>query len=448
MFQHIDGSFFRGFRREVYAMEDKYVFHIDANSAFLSWSAAYRVLILGEKLDYRTIPSIVGGDQESRHGIVLAKSTPAKKFGIHTGEAIVAAKKKCPHLAVLPPDYHLYVEASRALMAILHKYSDHVTQYSIDEAWAEFSGFRGMYGGMVTFANELREEIKKELGFTVNIGVSTNYLLAKMAGDLKKPDMVHTLFPWEIQKKMWPLPVGELFFVGRSTEKKLQTLGILTIGDLAKSDPNMLKMHMKMQGEVVWNFAWGRELMPFLYHQEESKGYGNSMTAPTDCTSADYAKELLLSLSETVGMRLRADNVTASCLSVSITTCEFERYSRQMQLMSATDVTEEIYHNACRVFDQMWNDKEGRPPIRQIGVHTTKLLSGDFRQISMFEQMDYEKCVKVNRAVDTIRDKFGENSIMRARFIDNKVQNLGGGVHKERRTGITAGIHLEKEVQV
>ena len=177
-------------------MIDHYVFHVDVNSAFLSWSASYRVNILGEKIDYRTLPAIVGGDQGTRHGIVLAKSMPAKKYDIQTGEPIVSAKQKCPELVILPPDYHLYIQASKALMDILNKYSDNVTQYSIDEAWAEFSGFQGLYGGIVTFANELREEIKNELGFTVNIGVSTNKLLAKMAGDFKKPDLVHTLFPW------------------------------------------------------------------------------------------------------------------------------------------------------------------------------------------------------------------------------------------------------------
>lgn len=173
-------------------MSENIVFHIDVNSAFLSWSAAYRVNILGEKEDLRNIPSIVGGDQEKRHGIVLAKSILAKQYNIQTGEAIVSAKEKCPGLVVVPPDYHLYVAASRALMRFLKKYSDHVTQYSIDEAWAEF---------------------------TVNIGVSTNRLLAKMAGDFKKPDMVHTLFPSEIPVKMWRLPVG-IFFLLEEPQKR------------------------------------------------------------------------------------------------------------------------------------------------------------------------------------------------------------------------------------
>jgi len=187
---------------------EKYVYHIDVNSAFLSWTAAYRVMVLGEKEDLRQIPSIIGGDQEKRHGIVLAKSTPAKKFGIQTGEAIVTAQRKCPGVVVVPPDYGLYVTASRAFIKILKEYSDIVMQYSIDEAWMVFEGFEKLYGRdqMVKLAYEVKDRIRDELGFTVNIGVSTNFLLSKMAGDFSKPDKVHTLFSEEIARKMWPLP--------------------------------------------------------------------------------------------------------------------------------------------------------------------------------------------------------------------------------------------------
>ena len=377
----------------------------------------------------------------------MAKSIPAKKYDIQTGEPIVSAQKKCPELVVLPPDYHLYVMASRALMDKLNYYSDNVTQYSIDEAWAEFSGYRFMYGGIVEFANQLREEIKNELGFTVNIGVSTNKLLAKMAGDFKKPDRVHTLFPWEIEKKMWPLPVGDLFFVGRATQKKLNSLGIMTIGELAKADLTMFRSHMKSQADIVWNYAWGKDLVPYIYHQETNKGYGNSMTAPSDVRTVAYARQIFLSLSETIGMRLRADDAKVSCLSVSICTCEFERFSKQMQLLSATDVTEEIYENACNLFDTMWHEGIGSTPIRQLGIHTSKVSVGEYRQFNLFDTLNYEKLAKMNRAVDAIRSKYGEGAVVRARFIQNQVKAMGGGLSDERRTGITTGIRLDKELQ-
>ena len=422
----------------------RYVFHVDANSAFLSWSASYRVNILGEKEDLREVPSIVGGDQEKRHGIVLAKSTPAKKFGIQTGEAIVTALQKCPHLVVIPPDYGLYVSASRAFINRLKKYSDHVIQYSIDEAWAVFDGFESLYGKgqMVEFAHSLKEEIKADLGFTVNVGISTNFLLSKMAGDFSKPDKVHTLFPEEIQSKLWPLPVSELFFVGRATTMKLLKLGIRTIGDLANADEQIIKAHLKKPGLIVQNYARGGDLEPYMFTHEANKGYGNSLTAPYDVEEEGYAKHLLLSLCETVGARLRTDSVKISVVSVHITTYEFQYSNKQMQLMSPTDVTEEIYEAACKVFDRLWDRKT---PIRQIGVGTTKVQSDAGRQYNLFDLQKYDKLEVVNRTVDEIRSKFGEDAIQRACFLKSNVSHMSGGLDKERRSGVTIGIDVEGE---
>lgn len=423
---------------------DRYVFHIDANSAFLSWSAAYRVSILGEKDDLRLIPSIVGGDQEKRHGIVLAKSTPAKKYGIQTGEAIVTAKQKCPDLVVIPPDYGLYVNASRAFISKLKKYSDNVIQYSIDEAWAIFDGFEDLYGKgqMVKFAHDLKDEIKEELGFTVNIGISNNFLLSKMAGDFSKPDKVHTLFPEEIETKMWPLPISDLFFVGRATTKKLLSLGIRTIGELATADEEMIKAYLKTPGRIIQGYARGEDLQPYMFTHEANKGYGNSMTAPQDVTDSDYAKHLLLSLCETVGARLREDDVKISVVAVHITTYEFEYFNKQMQLMTTTDVTVEIYRAACQVFDQLW-DK--RTPIRQIGVRTSKVQTNVGRQYNLFDQQRFDKYEVVDRVIDKIRSRYGEDSIMRASFLQSNVSHMSGGLDKERRSGVTIGIDVEHE---
>ena len=420
-----------------------YVFHIDVNSAFLSWSAAYRVHILGEKEDLRNIPSVVGGDQEKRHGIVLAKSIPAKKYGIQTGEPIVSAKQKCPGLIVVPPDYGLYVKSSRAFMDILRKYSDQVIQYSIDEAWVVFEGFESLYGKgqMVRFAYQLKEEIK-DLGFTVNIGVSTNFLLAKMAGDFSKPDKVHTLFEEEIERKMWPLPVSDLFFVGRATTAKLNRYGIRTIGDLAKADEAFIKANLKRPGQIIQSYARGGDLEPFLYSHESNKGYGNSLTAPVDIVTGEYAKHLILSLFETVGTRLRNDHVKIAVVSVHITTYEFQYYNKQMQFMTPTDVTEEIYTAACQVFSRLW---DRRTPIRQIGVHTSKVFADACRQYNLFDQDKYDRLEIMNRTVDDIRKRFGEDSIMRACFLQSNVSHMSGGLDKERRSGVTLGIDVEQE---
>lgn len=425
-------------------MSEKYIFHIDANSAFLSWSAAYRVSVLGEQTDLRQIPSIVGGDQEKRHGIVLAKSVPAKKYGIQTGEPIVSALQKCPDLVVVPPDYGLYVSASRAFINKLKQYTDTVIQYSIDEVWAIFDGFESLYGKgqMVKFAHDLKEKIREELGFTVNVGISTNFLLSKMAGDFSKPDKVHTLFEEEIPQKLWPLPVSDLFFVGKATTKKLHALGIYSIGELAKADEEMISAHLKKPGLVVQNYARGGDLEPYMFTHEANKGYGNSLTAPIDIVTVEYAKHLMLSLCETVGARIRADGVKISVVSVHITTYQFQYINKQMQLMTATDVTEEIFRAVCLVFEQLWDKKT---PIRQIGVHTTRVQSDSGRQYNLFDMQRYDRLEVLNRTIDGIRERFGEDSIMRAGFLDSNVSHMGGGLDKERRTGITVGIDVERE---
>ena len=411
-------------------MSKKTVFHIDVNSAFLSWSAIYRMEVLGEELDLRTVPSIVGGDQQSRHGIVLAKSTPAKKYGIQTAETIQSAKRKCPNLIVVPANYEVYVQQSRRLNEILKKYCDRVIPYSIDESWAEFEGFEHLYGDPVEFAQKLKKEIRETLEFTVNIGISTNKLLAKMAGDLKKPDRVITLFPDEIEKKLWPLPVGRLLFVGKAAEQKLKSLGIYTIGELANADLSMIRAHMKKQGEAIWNYAWGRESEGMFEEQGENKGCGNSITTAEDVTDKNLARQILLSLCETVGMRLRAEGHKTSCVCVGIRTSSFENSTRQMQLDSATDVTEEIFETACRLLDRVW---DGRKPLRLFSVSAVRLTHDEYRQYSLFEQKDYEKLEKCNKAMDSIRARFGEGAVMRASFLKTSVSPTSGGLNKAKR---------------
>lgn len=405
------------------------IFHIDVNSAFLSWTACYRKHVLGEETDLRLVPSIVGGDQEARHGVVLAKSTPAKKYGIQTGEPIVSARKKCPGLIVVPPDFHQYVEYSRRLIELLHSYFDTVIQYSIDEAWAEFTGYELLYGDPVAFAHRLKDQIKEEMGFTVNIGISTNKLLAKMAGDLKKPDLVHTLFPEELETKFWPLPVEYLFLVGRSVADRLHALGIYTIGDLAKADPGMIRSHLKKHGEVIWNYAWGREEEDEPETKEGNKVYGNSTTTPVSVTDLEYADQILLSLCETVGMRLRADEAKINCVSVKIRDEEFVNRNRQIQMDSLTNVTEEIFAVAKQLLREVW---DGRP-LRLLGVSTSGVAHEDYRQYNLFDQGKYDKLEKANLAIDSIRARFGEDSIKRASFLKSSVSHTGGGLNKEKR---------------
>ncbi|NLK03170.1 MAG: DNA polymerase IV, partial [Clostridiales bacterium] len=297
---------------------DKIIFHIDVNSAFLSWEAVYRLHIRGEKMDLREIPSAVGGDVKKRHGIILARSTPAKKYGIRTGDTISDALKLCPDLLIVPPHYDLYETCSEAFMEILRDFSPCVEQYSVDEAFCDMTGTLGLYGSAVVAATLMKDRIYSELGFTVNVGVSTNKILAKMASDFKKPNLVHTLFPEEIERKMWVLPVEELFFVGPATKRKLHALGIHTIGDLACTDLEILRAHFKKHGELIYSFANGIDMSLVENEAAPNKGYGNSTTIAFDVDDGSTAKMVLLSLAEKVSSRLRADSVRAGQVAVSI----------------------------------------------------------------------------------------------------------------------------------
>jgi len=408
-------------------------FHVDVNSAFLSWSAAYRVGFLGEKTDLRNIPSVVGGNEKNRHGIVLAKSTPAKKFGIKTGEALVAARNKCPGLVVIPPDYELYVRSSRALIDLLGRYTDRVQQYSIDEAFADMTGCSCILGSPAVFAGELKEIIKAELGFTVNIGISSCKFLAKMASDFEKPDKVHTLFPDEIPSKMWPLPVEDMFFVGRSGTRRLNGLGIHTIGELAATDHDILVSHFGKYGDMIWNFAHGEDHSFAFSAPEESKGYGNSVTVPSDILTKEDAMPVLLSLCETVGARLRADKAKASVIGISIVDSDFNFSSHQRRLPSPTSTTMELFVCARALFGQLWK----KDPIRQLGVHTSDVTHESAYQYNLFDGDKYDRLSRLDAAIDTIREKYGEDSVMRATFLDHPDQHMTGGINKARRNGLT-----------
>ena len=413
-------------------MKEKIIFHVDVNSAFLSWEATYRKKVLGEEVDLRSIPSAVGGDREKRKGVILAKSTLAKAYNIRTGEPIVTALKKCPELTIVKPNFSLYVKCSKAFMDILREYTPLVEQYSIDEAFMDMTGTEGLHGDPINVAHRIKDRIYKELGFTVNIGVAHNKLLAKMASDFEKPNLVHTLFPDEIPTKMWPLPVGELFFVGRQTEKTLKLLSIRTIGDLARADVNLLRQHLKKHGEVIYRYANGLDFNEVEKEATPHKGYGNSTTIPVDINSMESAKVILLSLCETVGARLRADHVEASCVSVSIVDYEFMHSSKQMTLKRATHHTQELYDYAIQIFDYLWDHET---PIRQLGVHTTKLEDSMTHQMSLFETPQDRRHEKLDAAIDAIRNKFGENAIKRATFVGSKFDHMAGGLSKEKKNG-------------
>lgn len=410
---------------------DRVIFHIDVNSAFLSWEAVYRLNHLGGTVDLREEIAAVGGDSAMRHGIILAKSIPAKKYRIQTGDSIVEALQKCPNLKLVPPNYGLYEKCSAAFMDILHQYSPCVEQYSVDEAFVDMTGTKRLWGDAVSAADRVRNQIRDELGFTVNVGISENKLLAKMASDFTKPDRVHTLWRHELKQKMWPLPVSDLFFVGRATTEKLINLGIYTIGDLAKSDSKLLKSYLKKHGEIIWNFANGLDFSVVENHPPANKGYGNSTTIAFDVTDASTARLVLLALVETVSARLRAAQVQAEVIAVGMKSFDFRYTSRQMTLNQATDITAEIHRYACQLFDSLWDGT----PIRHLGIHTSRIKDKtNIRQIDMFDAVGYDKLGRMDWTVDQIRKRYGPDAVKRAVFLNNRIDHMSGGISREKRT--------------
>ena len=395
-------------------MADRVIFHIDVNSAFLSWEAMDR-LANGETLDLRTVPSIVGGDRESRHGIVLAKSIPAKKYGIRTAEPIVDALRKCPDLVCVPARHKLYSQCSRRFIEVLSRFAPVIEQVSVDEAFADMTGTSRLFGPPLEAAALIKDTIREELGFTVNVGISSNKLLAKMASDFEKPDKIHTLFPEEIPAKMWPLPVGDLFTVGRSTQQQLRQLGIRTIGDLAHTDLTLLRSRFKKQGDTLWCFANGLDDRPVAAEPDVAKSYGNETTLSHDITDFDEACSILLSLSESVAARLRSDQVTAYCITVKYTDYRFIQQSHQRSLTSATNVTEEIYQTAVSLLREMWSN---RIPLRLLGVSASRLDDCDTcYQYNLFDGDKHDRLEKLDSAIDAIRGRFGSGDIQRGRFL-------------------------------
>jgi len=402
--------------------------HIDANSAYLSWTAV-DLLEHGYPLDVRTVPSAIAGDPVERRGIILTKSIPAKRFGIMTGESIRAALVKCPSLLLFRPDYDLYMASSDALHEILSRYSDRIERYSVDESWIDYTGSAAAKGEAVRAAHEIKDRIKHELGFTVNIGVGPNKLLAKMASELKKPDMVHTLFREELHEKIWPLPVSELFYVGRATEKKLRAIGIETIGALANADIEVIKAVLKpVHGTLVWEYANGVDETPVeSVSVIDQKGVGNSTTTPFDVIGPEEARLFMLALSERVAYRLRKLASYARVVHISIRRGDdgLTFAGKQRRLDRYIGTTDEIYDEAVRLLYMIWQGE----PLRHFGVHVTELVRTDLLQTSIFDRGDVGKLASIDKAVDRIRAVYGDRSIVRGAFIHSGIGAMQGGVN-------------------
>ncbi|HJB96529.1 MAG TPA: DNA polymerase IV [Candidatus Mediterraneibacter intestinigallinarum] len=401
------------------------IFHIDVNSAYLSWTAVEQ-LKNGAAVDLREIPAIIGGDQKSRHGVVLAKSPAAKRYGIRTGEPVANAFRKCPNLAMYPPDHKMYREKSRRLMEYLRTFTKEIEQVSVDECYMDFTGIADRWNSPVDGAVEIKDGIKARFGFTVNIGISTNKLLAKMASDFEKPDRIHTLYPEEIKEKMWPLPIGELYMAGKSSVEVLKKLEINTIGDLAQADLKLITLHLKSHGKMLWEFANGIGTSVVQSEPDEAKGIGNSTTLSEDAATIEEVIPVFERLAQSVGGRLKKAGKKAGMVSMEIKYYDFSTTSHQIQLDKPTNTPEVLKETACSLFLEVWNGE----PVRLLGIRTSKLSDESApEQLSIFDieipKEPDEKHKRLKKAMDEINGKFGEGAVMKASLMPKKPHDKG-----------------------
>lgn len=389
-------------------MKEKIVFHIDVNNAFLSWTAVY-LLNNGYEKDIRTVPSIIGGDEKERRGIVLAKSPVAKKYGIKTAETIYTAKNKCHNLEVYPPNLKWYKEKSNELMAYLRQFSPIQEQLSIDECFLDMTGMHYIYNDLIELAYKIKDEIKEKFGYTVNIGIGNNKLCAKMASDFEKPDKVHTLFKDEIVTKLWPLPVEDLFMCGKKTSEELHKLKIHTIGDLSHVSEKTLERHFKSQGKYLYNASRGIDDSDFEEKKSKSQSISTTETLPYNYNDRTKLKEIIFRQTEDVCRELREKELFTKTIAVIFKNSNFITYSAQKSLNKLTNNTKEILKNIYEVFENNYKDDD----IRLIGVRLANLEKTKSEQINLFDQD--EKIEKENdkfqKTIDNINQKFGKSIV-------------------------------------
>ena len=391
---------------------EKIIMHIDVNNAFLSWTA---ILMLkeGSKVDIRKTLAVIGYEESKRHGIVLAKSTPIKKFGVKTAEPIFLARKKCPSLKVYRPNYKWYKEMSFKLFDLISKYTPDIEKMSIDECFIDYGPIKHLYGDEIKFAYKLKDEIKNTLGFTVNVGVANSKLCAKMASDFTKPDKVHTLFESEIDKKMKVLPVEDLFFVGKKTALKLRELNINTIGDLSVQKEEFLYPYFKNQSSKLIKWANGIDNSKVESTKIMTKGISNSTTLPYNLIYKEDVYNILEFISDNLTMQLRKEKRYAYVVRVQLKNSFFKNYTHQIKLKNATNSTTVVFETAKKLVDEMWKDE----PIRLVGLGVDDLTYEPVYQTSIFDEVnviDDSKNKKLEETVDKIKNKYGFNVIDKA----------------------------------
>ena len=397
---------------------DRIILHIDVENAFLSWSAVW-MLKNGYNKDIRNRYAVIAGDESQRRGIVLAKSGLCKKRGVKTEDTIYLARRKCPYLEVYPPKFEVYKKFSDMMYKYLCNYTNIIERYSIDECFLDYTGSINLFGDPVKVAYRIKDDIYKKFGFTVNVGVGNNTLLAKMASDFEKPNKVHTLFSNEIEKKMFPLPIEDLFMIGKASSKKLREMGITTIGELAKTDEDVLVRKFKQMGKMMHEYANGIDNSEVMYEREQMKSISNSTVLPYNYHDIEMIKNVIHSLSNEIGKKLRNNKLYADTIGIWFKYTYFDKVSRQIKLDNSISNDEDIYNNAFSIFNSIWNHEDG---IRSICVFVSGLSSERKLQLSLFDDITRkdEDDNNLQDVIDDLRDKFGDNVIGFANNKNNK----------------------------
>jgi len=367
------------------------------------------------------MPVVVGGDEEMRHGIVLAKNQIAKTYGIQTGEALWQARQRCPGLVTVPANFKLYLKFSKLTREIYSDYTDQFEPFGIDEGWLDVTGSTGLFGSGEKIANEIRKRVYEELGVTVSVGVSFNKIFAKLGSDMKKPDATTVISRENYKSMVWRLPVSELLYVGRATTKKLKLMSIRTIGDLANSDPKLLQSSLGVIGLMLHRFANGQDNSPVAQKGAEAyiKSVGNSTTAPRDLCTIDDIRTVLYMLSESVAARLRGHGLKCTGIQIYVRDKDLFSCERQAQLPFPTFLTKEIADKAIDIFSTKYRMIK---PLRSIGVRGINLVPEDSAyQLDLLTNHNMrDKFEKLERTVDEIRERFGYKSIQRGIILKNK----------------------------
>ena len=398
------------------------ILHSDCNCFYASVELLHHPELRGK-------PVAVGGDPEARHGIVLTADYTAKRYGVKTGMALWQAKQVCPDITFLPPRMDLYLRFSRMAQEIYAEYTDKREPYGIDESWLDVTDSVSIKGDGYHIAEEISSRMKKELGITVSVGVSFNKIFAKLGSDYKKPDAITTMYKDEFKAKAWPLPVSDLLYVGSATNKKLQGMGIKTIGGLAMTDEDLLVRKFGKVGSILWAFANGYDDSPVKLENTSApiKSVGNSTTTPKDMETDEDVKIVLYILAESVAARLRENGFRCRTVEINIRDKDLYHFSKQMKLKNASNITAEIAEAGYKLYKQNYrlpaDEKEKKnsipefyqKPLRSIGIRGTDLVNDYFwEQLDMFTDPQYrEKQMKMDDAVDVIRKRFGFYSIQR-----------------------------------